>query len=172
MPYSLNNCFSLLLLFYCLFVVQLVHHWHIFSLLTCDSTQELQKALDKRKAIVLSINLCSAEFVQSDSEEARDLQRRLKEMNNRWERLSSSLDEWRNALQHALMQCQARNTSPTTDLEAFIRRCTLWEDIHKFCFHNSSASWKNAADLQKKKGLMLPNYLNVQFFQFCHWPQF
>uniref|UniRef100_A0A673LHT9 Spectrin repeat containing, nuclear envelope 1b n=1 Tax=Sinocyclocheilus rhinocerous TaxID=307959 RepID=A0A673LHT9_9TELE len=68
--------------------------------------KELQKALDKRKAIVLSINLCSAEFVQSDSEEARDLQRRLKEMNNRWERLSSSLDEWRNALQHALMQCQ------------------------------------------------------------------
>uniref|UniRef100_A0A672NJW8 Nesprin-1-like n=1 Tax=Sinocyclocheilus grahami TaxID=75366 RepID=A0A672NJW8_SINGR len=68
--------------------------------------KELQKALDKRKAIVLSINLCSAEFVQSDSEEARDLQRRLKEMNNRWERLSSSLDEWRNALQHVLMQCQ------------------------------------------------------------------
>ncbi|XP_039537650.1 nesprin-1-like isoform X2 [Pimephales promelas] len=68
--------------------------------------KELQKALDKRKAIVLSINLCSAEFVQSDSEEARDLQRRLKEMNNRWERLSGSLDEWRNALQHALMQCQ------------------------------------------------------------------
>ncbi|XP_016120247.1 nesprin-1-like, partial [Sinocyclocheilus grahami] len=68
--------------------------------------KELQKALDKRKAIVLSINLCSAEFVQSDSEEARDLQRQLKEMNNRWEHLSSSLDEWRNALQHALLQCQ------------------------------------------------------------------
>ncbi|XP_056332552.1 nesprin-1-like isoform X5 [Danio aesculapii] len=68
--------------------------------------KELQKALDKRKAIVLSINLCSAEFVQSDSEEAQDLQRRLKEMNNRWEKLSSSLDEWRTALQHALMQCQ------------------------------------------------------------------
>ncbi|XP_059374492.1 nesprin-1-like isoform X2 [Carassius carassius] len=68
--------------------------------------KELQKALEKRKAIVLSINLCSAEFVQSDSEEAQDLQRQLKEMNNRWERLSSSLDDWRNALQHALMQCQ------------------------------------------------------------------
>uniref|UniRef100_A0A8C2GY21 KASH domain-containing protein n=1 Tax=Cyprinus carpio TaxID=7962 RepID=A0A8C2GY21_CYPCA len=68
--------------------------------------KELQRALEKRKAIVLSINLCSAEFVQSDSEETRDLQRRLKEMNNRCERLGSSLDEWRNALQHALMQCQ------------------------------------------------------------------
>ncbi|KTG03577.1 hypothetical protein cypCar_00011669 [Cyprinus carpio] len=84
--------------------------------------KELQKALDKRKAIVLSINLCSAEFVQSDSEEARDLQRRLKEMNNRWERLSSSLDEWRNALQHALMQCQARS-------------CYQKILIQKFCFH-------------------------------------
>lgn len=103
MPYSLKGLSFLLLS--SLFIND------TFSLLTCDSTQELQKALDKRKAIVLSINLCSAEFVQSDSEEARDLQRRLKEMNNRWERLSGSLDEWRNALQHALMQCQARNNS-------------------------------------------------------------
>ncbi|XP_037397692.1 nesprin-1 isoform X10 [Pygocentrus nattereri] len=68
--------------------------------------KELQKAVDKRKAIVLSINLCSSEFVQSDSDESRELQGRLKEMNNRWERLTSSLDEWRSSLQYALMQCQ------------------------------------------------------------------
>ncbi|TRY83468.1 hypothetical protein DNTS_016212, partial [Danionella cerebrum] len=57
--------------------------------------KELQKALDKRKAIVLSINLCSAEFVHADSEEAGELRGRLKEMNDRWEKLSSSLDQWR-----------------------------------------------------------------------------
>ncbi|XP_073726049.1 nesprin-1 isoform X5 [Misgurnus anguillicaudatus] len=68
--------------------------------------KELQKALDKRKAIVLSINLCSAEFLKSDGDETRDLQQRLKAMNNRWEHLGSSLDAWRRSLQEALMQCQ------------------------------------------------------------------
>ncbi|XP_072545442.1 nesprin-1 isoform X10 [Salminus brasiliensis] len=68
--------------------------------------KELQKAVDKRKAIVLSINLCSSEFVQSDSDESRELQGRMKEMNDHWERLTSSLDEWRRSLQDALMQCQ------------------------------------------------------------------
>uniref|UniRef100_A0A8C7ULC6 Spectrin repeat containing, nuclear envelope 1b n=1 Tax=Oncorhynchus mykiss TaxID=8022 RepID=A0A8C7ULC6_ONCMY len=67
--------------------------------------KELQKAVDKRKATVLSINLCSAEFVQSATEESQDLQARLKEMNNRWDRLATSLGEWRAALQKALMQC-------------------------------------------------------------------
>ncbi|XP_053365696.1 nesprin-1 isoform X2 [Clarias gariepinus] len=68
--------------------------------------KELQKALDKRKAILLSINLCSSEFVQPESEGSVELQSRLKEMNNRWERLTGSLDEWRSSLQDALMQCQ------------------------------------------------------------------
>ncbi|TSO25166.1 Nesprin-1 [Bagarius yarrelli] len=71
--------------------------------------KELQKAVDKRKAIVLSINLCSSEFVHSASEGSQELQGQLREMNNRWERLTSSLDEWRSSLQDALMQCQAKN---------------------------------------------------------------
>uniref|UniRef100_A0A3Q2Q4V8 KASH domain-containing protein n=1 Tax=Fundulus heteroclitus TaxID=8078 RepID=A0A3Q2Q4V8_FUNHE len=68
--------------------------------------KELQKAYDKRKAIVLSINLCSAEFLQSDTEESRELQAKLKDMNNSWDKLGSSLDQWRTSLQEALMQCQ------------------------------------------------------------------
>uniref|UniRef100_A0A3B5L1J6 KASH domain-containing protein n=1 Tax=Xiphophorus couchianus TaxID=32473 RepID=A0A3B5L1J6_9TELE len=68
--------------------------------------KELQKAYDKRKAIVLSINLCSAEFLQTDTEESRELQAKLKDMNNSWDKLGSSLDEWRTSLQEALMQCQ------------------------------------------------------------------
>lgn len=68
--------------------------------------QELQKAYDKRKPIVLSINLCSNEFVQTDTAESQELQARLKDMNNYWDRMGSSLEEWRSALQEALMQCQ------------------------------------------------------------------
>ncbi|XP_038137566.1 nesprin-1 isoform X1 [Cyprinodon tularosa] len=70
--------------------------------------KELQKAMDSHKSQVLSINLSSADFLQSepDSEEAWELRDRLKEMNSHWERLSNSLEDWREELQRALMQCQ------------------------------------------------------------------
>lgn len=77
--------------------------------------QELQKAYDKRKPIVLSVNLCSSEFVRTDTAESRQLQAKLKEMNNHWDGLGSSLEEWRASLQEALMQCQVgcRHNNPT-----------------------------------------------------------
>ncbi|XP_023011209.2 nesprin-1 isoform X7 [Maylandia zebra] len=70
--------------------------------------KELQKGMDAHKAEVLSINLSSADFLQSepDSEEAWELRDRLKEMNSRWDRLGASLEDWREELQRALMQCQ------------------------------------------------------------------
>ena len=66
--------------------------------------------MDGHKSEVLSINLSGSEFLQSepDSEEAWALRDGLKEMNSRWERLSSSLEAWREELQRALMQCQVR----------------------------------------------------------------
>lgn len=70
--------------------------------------KELLKGVDAHKSEVLSINLSSADFLQSepDSEEAWELRDRLKEMNSRWDRLSTSLEDWRKELQRALMQCQ------------------------------------------------------------------
>ncbi|XP_037393333.1 nesprin-1 isoform X3 [Pygocentrus nattereri] len=68
--------------------------------------KELQKAVDAHKSKVLSINLSSVGLLQSDSEESRKLRERLKEMNSRWDRLGKSLQQWRGALQGALMQCQ------------------------------------------------------------------
>ncbi|XP_036078730.1 nesprin-1 isoform X13 [Rousettus aegyptiacus] len=68
--------------------------------------KELQKAVDHRKAIILSINLCSSEFTQTGGEESRDLQDRLSQMNARWDRVCSLLEDWRGLLQDALMQCQ------------------------------------------------------------------
>ncbi|XP_037376549.1 nesprin-1 isoform X6 [Talpa occidentalis] len=68
--------------------------------------KELQKAVDHRKAIILSINLCSPEFTQAGSEESQDLQDRLSQMNGRWDHVCSLLEEWRGLLQDALMQCQ------------------------------------------------------------------
>uniref|UniRef100_A0A8C2ZZJ9 KASH domain-containing protein n=1 Tax=Cyclopterus lumpus TaxID=8103 RepID=A0A8C2ZZJ9_CYCLU len=70
--------------------------------------KELLKGVDAHKSEVLSINLSSAEFLQSesDSEEAWELRDRLKEMNTHWDRLGTSLEDWREELQRALMQCQ------------------------------------------------------------------
>ncbi|KAM6463512.1 nesprin-1-like isoform 1-T1 [Liasis olivaceus] len=68
--------------------------------------KELQKAVDNRKAIILSINLCSSEFMQSDSEENKRLQEQLSQMNMRWDHVCSMLEEWCCSLQSALMQCQ------------------------------------------------------------------
>ncbi|XP_041038918.1 nesprin-1-like isoform X3 [Carcharodon carcharias] len=67
--------------------------------------KELQKAVDNRKAIILSINLCSAEFTQSDTSDALELRERLSQMNKRWDRVGSLLEDWRSTLQDALMQC-------------------------------------------------------------------
>lgn len=70
--------------------------------------QELLKGMDAHKSEVLSINLSSADFLQTepDSEEAWELRDGLKEMNARWDRLGSSLEDWREELQRALMRCQ------------------------------------------------------------------
>ncbi|XP_013867052.1 nesprin-1 isoform X3 [Austrofundulus limnaeus] len=70
--------------------------------------KELQRGMEAHKSEVLSINLSSADFLQSepDSEEAWELRDRLKEMNSRWDRLGVSLEDWREELQRALMQCQ------------------------------------------------------------------
>lgn len=74
--------------------------------------QELQKGLDNHKSEVLSINLRSADFLQTEpeSEEAWELRDGLKEMNSRWARLGGSLEDWREELQRALMQCQVAGT--------------------------------------------------------------
>lgn len=68
--------------------------------------------MDAHKSEVLSINLSSADFLQSerDSEEALELRDGLKEMNARWDRLRTSLEDWRKELQRALMQCQVLKT--------------------------------------------------------------
>lgn len=68
--------------------------------------------MDGHKSQVLSINLSSADFLQSDpdSKEAWELRDGLKEMNSRWDWLGSSLEDWRAELQRALMQCQVQQT--------------------------------------------------------------
>lgn len=78
--------------------------------------------MEAHKSEVLSINLSSADFLQSepDSEEAWELRDRLKEMNSRWDRLGSSLEDWREELQRALMQCQVLKITIKTVARSFV----------------------------------------------------
>ncbi|XP_064420837.1 nesprin-2 [Latimeria chalumnae] len=89
--------------------------------------KDTQKAFDKYKAVVISVNLSSKDFQQSDSVESKELQDKLRQMNRRWDQACHSLDAWKESLQHALMQCQEfHETSHTLLLwlaSAEDRRC-------------------------------------------------
>ncbi|KPP67538.1 hypothetical protein Z043_113860, partial [Scleropages formosus] len=70
--------------------------------------KKLQKAMDNHKSMVLSINLTNTDLLETDtaeSAELQELQSRVREMNGRWDQMNSSLVEWRQSLQDALMQC-------------------------------------------------------------------
>lgn len=90
----------------CFMFLKVMIYQFPFFLPLCLTIKELQKAIDNRKAIILSINLCSSEFTQSDSEESKKLQERLSQMNVRWEHVCSMIEDWRSSLQDALIQCQ------------------------------------------------------------------
>lgn len=96
---------------YCVCIILYFFILIYFFLVSC--LQELQKGLDNHKSEVLSINLRSADFLQTEpeSEEAWELRDGLKEMNSRWDRLGGSLEDWREELQRALMQCQVAGTA-------------------------------------------------------------
>lgn len=100
-----NHC-SLVVPSLFFFSLKVTFYQFPFFLPLCLIIKELQKAIDNRKAIILSINLCSSEFTQSDSEESKKLQERLTQMNVRWEHVCSMIEEWRSSLQDALIQCQ------------------------------------------------------------------
>lgn len=67
--------------------------------------------MDHRKAIILSINLCSPEFTRTGGDESQRLQDRLSRMNACWDHVCLLLEDWRRLLQDALMQCQVRGAA-------------------------------------------------------------
>lgn len=99
--------------------------------------------MDAHKSEVLSINLRSADFLQTehDSEEAWELREGLKEMNTSWDRLGASLEDWREELQGVLMQCQVLKHMYTHFLAHFCRcrpSFLLFCHIHMQEFHEMS----------------------------------
>ncbi|XP_053457239.1 nesprin-2 isoform X5 [Nycticebus coucang] len=68
--------------------------------------QEILKAFDTNKALVVSANTSSKEFLQTPSAESRELHRRLRQLSLDWDVAQGAVDSWRDGLRQSLMQCQ------------------------------------------------------------------
>uniref|UniRef100_A0A2I3GWZ8 Spectrin repeat containing nuclear envelope protein 2 n=1 Tax=Nomascus leucogenys TaxID=61853 RepID=A0A2I3GWZ8_NOMLE len=68
--------------------------------------QEILKAFDTYKALVVSVNVSSKEFLQTESPESTELQSRLCQLSLLWEAAQGTVDSWRGGLRQSLMQCQ------------------------------------------------------------------
>ncbi|XP_070607106.1 nesprin-2 isoform X2 [Erythrolamprus reginae] len=68
--------------------------------------KDMSKAYTNYKALVLSVNLTSKDFKQTDSTGCKELQNRLRRVNLRWEKANILLENWKKDLQKALIHCQ------------------------------------------------------------------
>uniref|UniRef100_A0A2K6FJQ6 Nesprin-2 n=1 Tax=Propithecus coquereli TaxID=379532 RepID=A0A2K6FJQ6_PROCO len=68
--------------------------------------QEILKAFDTYKALVVSANVSSKEFLQTESAESTELQSRLHQLSQCWDAAQGAVDSWREGLRQSLMQCQ------------------------------------------------------------------
>lgn len=74
--------------------------------------KEILKAFDTYKALVVSVNLSSREFLQTGGAESRELQDRVGQLRLHWDTAQGAVDSWREGLQQSLMQCQVRRPQP------------------------------------------------------------
>ncbi|XP_069343498.1 nesprin-2 isoform X2 [Eulemur rufifrons] len=68
--------------------------------------QEILKAFDTYKALVVSANVSSKEFLQTESAESTELRRRLHQLSRCWDAARGAVDSWREGLRQSLMRCQ------------------------------------------------------------------
>ncbi|XP_025298589.1 nesprin-2 isoform X2 [Canis lupus dingo] len=68
--------------------------------------KEILKAFDTYKALVVSVNTSSQEFLQTESAESNELQSRVGQLGLRWDAAQGAVESWREGLRQSLMQCQ------------------------------------------------------------------
>ncbi|XP_039731142.1 nesprin-2-like isoform X5 [Pteropus medius] len=68
--------------------------------------KEILKAFDTYKALVVSVNVSSKEFVQTGSTESKELQERVGQLRLHWDAAQGAVQSWRESLRQSLMQCQ------------------------------------------------------------------
>ncbi|XP_071479137.1 nesprin-1-like [Diadema antillarum] len=78
--------------------------------------RDFMLALNARRTIAYSINLCSQQFVDPDTPQGQELSYRLQVMNRRWEGVCAKAADWQKRLQMAIVQCEEFHQT-TKDLE-------------------------------------------------------
>ncbi|XP_073923916.1 nesprin-2 isoform X5 [Castor canadensis] len=68
--------------------------------------QEILKAFESQKALMVSVNVSSKESLPAESTESTELQSQLRQLSLRWEAVQGAVDSWRGDLRQSLMQCQ------------------------------------------------------------------
>ncbi|KAB1277565.1 Nesprin-2 [Camelus dromedarius] len=68
--------------------------------------KEIVKAFDTYKALLVSVNVSSKEFLQTESTDSKELQDRVGQLSLRWDAAQGAVESWRAGLRQSLMQCQ------------------------------------------------------------------
>ncbi|XP_059997586.1 nesprin-2 isoform X1 [Lagenorhynchus albirostris] len=68
--------------------------------------KDILKAFDTYKALVVSVNVSSKEFLQTESTDSEELQDRVGQLRLRWDAAQGAVESWREGLRLSLMQCQ------------------------------------------------------------------
>uniref|UniRef100_A0A8C4MAE4 Nesprin-2 n=1 Tax=Equus asinus TaxID=9793 RepID=A0A8C4MAE4_EQUAS len=68
--------------------------------------KEILKAFETYKALVVSVNVNSKEFLQTESTESKELQGRVGQLRLQWDAAQGAVESWRDSLRQSLMQCQ------------------------------------------------------------------
>ncbi|XP_032763845.1 nesprin-2 isoform X2 [Rattus rattus] len=68
--------------------------------------QEILKAFETYKALMVSVNVSHKEYLPSQSPESTELRNRLHQLSLSWDKVQGVMDSWRGDLRQSLMQCQ------------------------------------------------------------------
>lgn len=60
---------------------------------------------------MVSVNVNSKEFLQTESTESKELQGRVGQLRLQWDAAQGAVESWRDSLRQSLMQCQVRRRS-------------------------------------------------------------
>uniref|UniRef100_A0A7N5JX66 Spectrin repeat containing nuclear envelope protein 2 n=1 Tax=Ailuropoda melanoleuca TaxID=9646 RepID=A0A7N5JX66_AILME len=81
--------------------------------------KEILKAFDTYKALVVSVNMSSKDFLQTESAESSKLQGRVSQLGLRWDTAQDAVESWKEGLRQSLLQCQKRQSSDVLFLKDF-----------------------------------------------------
>uniref|UniRef100_A0A8C9C6Q4 Spectrin repeat containing nuclear envelope protein 2 n=1 Tax=Phocoena sinus TaxID=42100 RepID=A0A8C9C6Q4_PHOSS len=102
--------------------------------------KEILRAFDTYKALVVSVNVSSKEFLQTESTDSEELQDRVGQLRLRWDAAQGAVESWREGLRLSLMQCQSKKGT-----------CS---DVLFFDFHQLSQSlllWLASAESRRQE---------------------